>query len=55
MSPFLSLEGAYRLNSDHVAMANGGMHASSGGSETDSEAEGQQLGTEVAKMTKTRR
>jgi hypothetical protein len=45
----------YRLNRDHVAMADGWMHASSRGSEPHSKAKPQQLSTEVAKMTKTRR
>ncbi len=43
------------LNRDQVAMANGGMHACSRGPETYSEATAQQLGTKVAKITKTQR
>ncbi len=42
----------YRLNRDHVPMANGGLHACSRGSETHSEAKAKQL---TAQKTKTRR
>ena len=54
VSPFQVCR-CYRLNRDHVAMANGWMHARSRGSETQSKAKPQQLSTKVAKMTKTRR
>ena len=52
VSPF-QLGRCHRLNRDQVTMADGGTHACSRGSEPHSEAEAQQLGTEVAKMTKT--
>ena len=52
VSPF-QVGRCHRLNRDQVPMANGGMHACSRGSEPHSEAKAQQLGTEVAKMTKT--
>ncbi len=54
VSPF-EVGRCHRLNRDQVPMANGGMHACSRGSETHSAAKAQQLSTEVAKMTKTRR
>ena len=43
----------YRFNRDQVFMANSGMHACSRGSKPHSAAEAQQLGTEIAKRTKT--
>jgi hypothetical protein len=52
---YFELRRCHRLNRDHVPVANAGVHASSRGSETDSEAKAQQLGAKAAKMTKTRR
>jgi len=52
VSPF-QVGRCHRLNRDQVAMANGGMHACSRGSEPHSEAKAQQLSTEVVKMIKT--
>ena len=51
--PPFEVGGLYRLNRDQVPMANGGMHACSGGSETHAAAKAQQLSTEVTNMTKT--